>query len=319
MHKDSRLEEALTLKQEGIRPTIITINVPTAGDLPKITERRDFTALKLTGYLNGTDIIAIREMRLEYLDITEAQIMAGGDDYYLGHSTENNKIGDYMFYEYNALKEILLPDSVKTIEYSAFSWCTNLTSINIPDGVTTIQNAAFYNCKSLTNIDIPNSVTTIGGYAFLNCKSLTNINIPDGVTTIQNNTFNNCTSLTNIDIPNSVTTIGEWAFAACTSFTSIDIPNSVTTIEEYAFEGCHNVSIVKIGTGVKSIYNAGLFDYDSIKEVYCYTTIPPKSQKDDFSGIIKSKAKLYVPKGTYQAYYWSNWGAAFDNIIEMED
>lgn len=322
-NKESGVEDILLVSQKGKMPDIITINVPNAGDLPKITERTDFKALKLVGYLNGTDISAIRKMRyLEYLDISEAHIVSGGSMYqadYGKFGTEDNRIGYYMFFELEHLKQILLPNSITAIELAAFLGCTNLSIIEIPDSVTMIGNGAFSGCANLKNINIPNGVTAIGSAAFSGCKSLTNINIPDGVTTIQNNTFNNCTSLTNIDIPNSVTTIGEWAFAACTSFTSIDIPNSVTTIEEYAFEGCHNVSIVKIGTGVKSIYNAGLFDYDSIKEVYCYTTIPPKSQKDDFSGIIKSKAKLYVPKGTYQAYYWSNWGAAFDNIIEMED
>ena len=201
-NKGSGLEEVLTVNQEGARPAFITINVPTAGDLPKITDRRDFKALKLTGYLNGTDIKVIRSMPLEYLDISEVHIVAGGDPYYLTtYRTKDNEIGDYMFCDCSRLEQILLPNSVTTIGEGAFRDCENLTSIDIPDGVTTIGNSVFLNCTSLTSIDIPNSVTTIG-----------------------DDTFGCCTSLTSIDIPNSVTTIGKRAFSGCKSLTSIDIP-----------------------------------------------------------------------------------------------
>ena len=341
-NKDSGLEEVLTVNQEGVRPTFITINVPTAGDLPKITERRDFKALKLTGYLNGTDIRAIRSMPLEYLDISEVHIVAGGESYQLPYSTKDNEIGDYMFIHCSHLKQILLPNSVTTIGECAFSSCTSLTSIDIPNSVTKIGEYAFYNCASLTSIDIPNGVTTIeshtfygctnlpsidipnsvtkiGEYAFDNCKSLTSIDIPNGVTTIESHTFYGCTSLTSIDIPNSVTTIGDDAFYNCTSLTSIDIPNSVTTIGGHAFYNCTGFTIVKIGAELKSIQNTYLLSFGSIKEVYCFATTPPKSNTSDFGGIVKSEAKLYIPKGTYQAYYLSNWGSVFTNIIEMEE
>lgn len=293
---DGTLSETVHIYQAGVRPTFITINVPTAGDLPKITERRDFKALKLTGYLNGTDIKVIRSMPLEYLDISEVHIVAGGDPYYpTTYKTKDNEIGVYMFYSCSHLKQILLPNSVTKIDDRAFRYCT-----------------------SLTNIDIPNSVTTIGSDAFGGCKSLTSIDIPNRVTKIGSNAFGGCASLTSIDIPNGVTTIERYTFEDCTSLTSIDIPNSVTTIEERAFEYCKSLTIVKIGTGLESIQGTCLLDFGSIKEVYCFATTPPESSESGFDGIVKSEAKLYVPKGTYQTYYMSNWGAAFTNIIEME-
>ena len=82
-----------------------------------------------------------------------------------------------------------IPNSVTTIEDSAFAFCESLTNINIPNSVTIIGNNAFEWCYSLTSINIPNSVTTIGDCAFYGCKSLTSINIPNGVTTIGNSAF----------------------------------------------------------------------------------------------------------------------------------
>ena len=40
------------------------------------------------------------------------------------------------------------------------------TSYTIPDSVTSIEKSAFYNCTGLTSITIPNSVTSIGYYPF---------------------------------------------------------------------------------------------------------------------------------------------------------
>lgn len=111
----------------------------------------------------------------------------------------------------------------------------------IPDSVTSIEEYAFYECASVTSIKIPNSVTEIGWYAFSGCTSLTSITIPDGVTSIDDYTFSCCTSLSSITIPDSVTSIGLYAFSGCTSLTSITIPDSVTSIGDNAFYNCNKL------------------------------------------------------------------------------
>ena len=63
--------------------------------------------------------------------------------------------------------------SVTSIGDSAFSYCSNLTSIEISSGVTSIGEYAFQYCKSLTSIEIPSSATSIGKEAFRGCSSLT--------------------------------------------------------------------------------------------------------------------------------------------------
>ena len=52
---------------------------------------------------------------------------------------------------------------------------TALTSVTIPDSVTTIDGSAFEGCDSLTSVTIGNSVTSIGSYAFRDCTSLTSV------------------------------------------------------------------------------------------------------------------------------------------------
>ena len=81
------------------------------------------------------------------------------------------------------------PDSVTSIEKSAFYGCSSLTSITIPDSVKSIRDYAFYNCSSLASITLPDSVTSIGECAFCNCSSLTSITLPDSVTWISEYAF----------------------------------------------------------------------------------------------------------------------------------
>ena len=138
---------------------------------------------------------------------------------------------------------LVIPNSIKTIEKSAFYGCTGLSgNLTIPNSVTTIGKSAFVNCSGFTgNLTIPNSVTTIEELAFRGCTGFKgDLTIPNSVTTIGESVFLGCTGLSGIlTIPNSVTTIGEKAFSNCIGFTgNLTIPNSVTTIGNFAFSYC---------------------------------------------------------------------------------
>ena len=135
-------------------------------------------------------------------------------------------------------KEVLIPDSVKSIGSWAFKNCTSLKSVNIPNSVTSIGSNVFRDCTSLKSITIPNSVTSIGFAAFSKCESLTPVTIP-----------------------NSVTSIEDWAFRNCTNLKSITIPDSVICIKDKAFYNCTNLSYIKLECDVSAISDINVFDY----------------------------------------------------------
>ena len=153
---------------------------------------------------------------------------------------------------------------------------------------------AFKNCSSLTSVIIPSSVTRIGEYAFWGCSSLASVNIPSSVTEIGGYAFSGCSSLTSVNISSGVTVIGESVFQGCSSLTSVNIPSSVKSIEKRAFYDC---------SGLRSIY------------VYAETV--PNTVAGAFEGCDSKNCTLYVPKGTYDAYWLSEWGY-FENIVEFD-
>ena len=226
-------------------------------------------------------------------------------------------IGSYAFYGCSSLTNINIPSSVTEIDRGAFSGCSSLTSVNIPSSVKWIGESTFSGCSSLTSVNIPSSVTVIGGYAFSGCSSLTSVNIPSSVTEIRESTFSGCSSLTSVNIPSSVAYIGDCAFQDCSSLTSINIPSSVTEIREYAFDGCSSLISVKIPSSVTSIGGSAFSGCSGLRSIYVYAETVPSTVAGAFEGCDSKNCTVYVPKGTYDAYWLSEWGY-FDNIVEFD-
>ena len=151
------------------------------------------------------------------------------------------------------VKDLVIPNSVRSIGRSAFSGCSGLTSVTIPSSVTSISDYAFSGCSGLTSVTIPSSVISIGGSAFYGCSGLTAVTIPNSVTSIGEGAFYGCSGLTSITIPNSVTSIDDYAFSGCSGLTDITIPNSVTSIGSEAFRGCSNIPFFTVPDNVKNV------------------------------------------------------------------
>ena len=164
----------------------------------------------------------------------------------------------------------------------------------IPLGVNSLGFAAFRRCAALTSIDIPFGISSIGAATFEGCSSLTSLTIPSSVTSIDNRAFMGCSSLTSVILPSDITNIYERTFDGCSSMTSMVIPANIIEIDNYAFAGC---------SGLTSIY--------------VRTEKTPKMGNNVFDGCNAKQCTLYVPKGTYDDYWLSEFGY-FENIEEFD-
>ena len=134
----------------------------------------------------------------------------------------------------------------------------------------------------------------IGDYAFYGCSGLTSLTLPSGVTKIGDSAFSCCTGLTSLTLPSDLTEIDNWAFYGCSGLTSLTLPSGVTKIGYSAFYGC---------SGLTSIY--------------VYTEKLPKMESSVFKDCDAKKCIVYVPKGTYDDYWLSEFGY-FENIVEFD-
>lgn len=191
------------------------------------------------------------------------------------------------------LKNVIIPKTVKEIEYWAFSSCKNLVGIKIDEdsALTKIGKQAFYGCSNLDNITIPDTVIEIGfgafdrtiwydkkpyGELYINnvlysykgeMPENTNIVIKEGTTSIVARCFDNKKNLVNIEIPDTVVYIGDYAFDDCTGLTSIELPNSVTYMGEDVFSGCNNLTSVKLSDNLKEIKDCSFWGCNKLQDI----------------------------------------------------
>ena len=205
-------------------------------------------------------------------------------------------------YTFNTTGEHIVKYTLKnptSIGNSAFTDCTNLTSIYIPNSVTSIGTKAFDFCIGLASINIPDNVTYIGESAFSQCY-FTSIDIPDSVTSIGNFAFNSCEYLTSINIPDSVTTIGRYAFTWCRNMTTCVIGNGVTSIGQYAFERCTGLTTCTIGSGVTSIGNQSFSGCKNLTSITVNAATPPTFGSFAFNDT--NNCPIYVPSESVETY-----------------
>ena len=300
---------------DGLITKQITVKLEKAGTLrDKIgsTKRDKITNLKIIGEINGSDWSVIRYMagrdyygsesdgKLAILDLSETKNVSGGgrylyDDYYIDYFyTHDNELGSRAFYNCSGLTSLSLPSGITSIGWEAFSGCSGLTSLSLPSGITSIDSEAFSGCSGLTSLSLPSGITSIGREAFSGCSGLTSLSLPSGLTSIDFNAFSGCSGLTSLSLPSGITSIGGNAFSGCSGLTSLSFPSGITSIGGYAFSGC---------SGLTSIY--------------VYAEKLPNMESDVFDGCDAKKCTVYVPKGTYDDYWLSEFGY-FENIVEFD-
>ena len=111
--------------------------------------------------------------------LTNITVDVGNVNYMSGNGLLLSSDGETLIQGINGV--VTIPDSVTTINYSAFYGCSGLTDVTIPDSVTSIGGSAFSGCSGLTGtLTIPDSVTSIGDSAFYGCSGLTGtLALPD--------------------------------------------------------------------------------------------------------------------------------------------
>ncbi len=242
------------------------------------------TKLKVTGTINSYDMMVIRNkmINLRELDLEEANIVANDYQYYQGYHSEDDVFGG-SFLKDTKIMSVVLPTTVTSIGYYAFSQCYNLRSVSNWEGVEILGDYAFESCSNLKEIDLPNSLTYIGECAFSGCSALSSITIPQGVATINSRTFEYCYSLQSVQLSPQTTVVSSNAFSGCSNLKEFHLPPYLQSIGDYTFSDCR-----------------------SLKDIYAYMVDVPTISTNTFNDY--QHQTLYVPEFLYNKYYYdTNW------------
>lgn len=343
------LDVSVILVAMGDSPALLpALNALTVEDGEyKITA---LTNLKITGTMNGWDILMIRTKmpNLRHLDLTEAEILDndGGKEYYQGYHTTKNTISARSFYNLTNLRSVKLPQNITSIDESAFEGCSNLkevkfmpntcttigyrafagsglTSIEISESVKTIGSEAFYQCGNLSDVKLCKGLEEIGYSAFSHCSNLRKLELPTSLSRINSNAFAYCYSLSDIDFAEGeeenslgeigLTSIGYGAFQNCSSLKDLKMPTTLQRIEGYAFNGCSNLNEVHVPSMLESIGDYA-FTGCGLSGVYAYTAVPiPINQNTfDYRGV-----DLFAPSNSFYAYYLDTQWSQFADVTDF--
>lgn len=179
-------------------------------------------------------------------------------------------IGQKVFSENKNLKEVVVGDGIRKIDYSFYN-CKNLSKVELGTYTDTLIRAfdncynlrevtfksescyvssAFYGCRSLSIVNIP-SISTWCSYRFnywpfsglekdiylyIQGQPVVSVTVPYGLTHIGNRQFAGIRTIKEINLPQTVRVIGKSAFAE-TGIKEISIPEGCDSIMDYAFEG----------------------------------------------------------------------------------
>ncbi len=196
---------------------------------------------------------------------------------------------------------------------------SGIVKLIIPDSITEIGVQAFaestFGTVSIGKSAEQNFDTEGYGISPFTFTCITNLVIRNGVTKIGDGFFSEA-QISNISFPNTVKEIGDSAFSCfdigADSPERIDIPDSVEIIECWAFATNGDLKVVNIGSGIKEIDGAYLFQYCPLTGIYINVATPPTLKNADsiFYGS-NSIPTIYVPSASVSAYKsadgWSDY------------
>lgn len=159
----------------------------------------------------------------------------------------------------NKNEKYVIPDSVTTLDFMAFTFCRNLTDIVIPESVNYI-NENFEYCTSLSEVLLPESLEYINGLSFLRTPWLSAKQEETPFVMINDILFNGSACVGDIVIPDEANTIADYAFSFNENITSVTFNDKIKNVSVASFDSCSALTDVIFSDSIVSIDSGAFVD-----------------------------------------------------------
>jgi len=232
------------------------------------------------------------------------------------------------------LTELIIPEGVEEIGYSAFYRCLGITKVSLPSTLKKVGADAFADC---TDIQIAN-VTSLRDYCSIDFGNpganpfqdyimnraftwmLINgdylydqgaLIIPEGLTEIKPSTFAKVDNNSTVIIPASVSKIGRYAFySSVNRLSKVYINGHIADMGEYAFGTCPYIATLYVNDA-----NPDSIPDNAFNNSYVYNSVSGQTLGQDYN---YKNTKLMVPVGSKQKYEATAGWKLFQNIEEYD-
>ena len=306
--------QTTTLKVDNQYPGWLSSKIP-------FKDQASVQNLTVTGYINGTDVKFIKELinnrQLLHLDLSDANIVAGGEAYYDSKITEDNTIGSYMFKNDNykrRLTYLSLPKSVKKIKLDSGMAYKDYCD----DNLDTLVIGGDLKMLRATDVRQPKKYLMIReGVDSLNATKIQakSVHLPTTIKYLDRETFLIDTIKANIENIDYFNNRCVYSGNSLNFYGIGVLDNDTITLSENLSKWNVNAFLVKDGTtiflnnklkeinfnidfGSSSRWNGGALSAKNLI-IHSPNKVPPFrfNNKDLFS-----TATIYVPKGSVEAY-----------------
>ena len=239
------------------------------------------------------------------------------------------------FFECTNLISVTLPSTLVKYNYSTFTLCSNLKSINISEKNSVFKsvNGVLYSKDGsilytapggIESFVVPNTVVEIGNSAFEFREKLTKLDFEANsrLEKIGHSAFKHTSlDMDTLIIPRSVKFIETYAFSSLTSSSVIfESGSALESLNERAFS--HSSSLVKfVFPAVESVSLWNVFMSNPACLLYDFSAVGsvPVINKGEFLEI-NDNCKIVVPDELYDSWIIAeNWSTFADHIVKASD
>jgi len=237
--------------------------------------------IKVLGTVNADDFYYMRDhmavlqgVNMQETKVVECEIPDRAFSYksYLAsfifpdgnHDNEITRIGKEAFRSTILSGALIIPEPIELIDWGAFI-DTKISTLSLPESLITIEESAFSSCNLLVgSLLLPSHLKELKSRAFASCSGLSGqLSFPPLLEELGGGAFYQCASLSGpLVIPSSISKIYDRTFSGCHGFSSLVLNEGITLIGSGAFQGCHFKGELTLPSTIISIKDGAFSEND---------------------------------------------------------